>query len=59
MERKGDGGYDVKFKYPPEAQTGDTVSLRTEAWDDAGNRVQQTMLDAYGLARKCGHGCKH
>lgn len=32
--------------------TGDTgtVSLRTEAWDTAGNRINQTLTDAYGLA---------
>ena len=38
----------MKFAYPTTAQTGDTVSLRTEAWDDAGNRVQQTMIGMVG-----------
>jgi hypothetical protein len=48
----GDGNYDVKFTYPTTARTGDTVSLRTQAWDDAGNRVQQTTLDVYQLTTR-------
>jgi hypothetical protein len=31
-------------------QANATVSLRTEAWDNAGNRVRQTLLDAYRLS---------
>ncbi|HET8589174.1 MAG TPA: S8 family serine peptidase [Nakamurella sp.] len=43
----GDGRYRVTVVH--HAGSG-TVSLRTEAWDAAGNRVQQVLTDAYGLA---------
>lgn len=35
---------------PPLRRTDGTVSLRVEAWDADGNRVTQTVRDAYGLA---------
>ena len=48
----GGGRYAVAIKHPrPGAPTG-TVSLRTEAWDAAGNRVVQTVPEAYGLVER-------
>jgi hypothetical protein len=43
------GEYLVLAKHPRRAGPSGTVSLRTEAWDAAGNRVVQTLTDAYGL----------
>ncbi|MEV6970415.1 S8 family serine peptidase [Hamadaea sp. NPDC051192] len=45
----GNGKYAVLLAQP--SGTG-TVSLRTEAWDTAGNRVVQTVPDAYQLIRR-------
>jgi subtilisin family serine protease len=49
VRSRGDGRYEVTIDHPRLSRTSGTVSLRAEAWDDAGNRARQTMLDAYGL----------
>jgi subtilisin family serine protease len=49
VQRRGDGVFDVTIKHPRLSQTNGAVSLRAEAWDDADNRVKQTVWDAYGL----------
>jgi hypothetical protein len=46
----GDGRYKVLVFGPVLPGSTGTVTLRTEAWDTAGNRVEQTLPDAYGLA---------
>jgi len=43
---RGDGRYEVTVNHPRGASS---VSLHTVAWDDAGNRVEQTLLDLYPL----------
>lgn len=45
----GGGSYRVTVAQPRLSGSTATVSLRTEAWDVAGNRVVQTLPDAYGL----------
>lgn len=48
---RGQGRYDVKVVHPPANQrASDSVSLRVEAWDTAGNRVRQVVYDAYRLS---------
>jgi hypothetical protein len=49
VRARGDGVYEVTIEHPRLSRTIGTVSLRAEAWDDTGNRVEQTVLDAYGL----------
>jgi hypothetical protein len=44
------GEYSVVFKHPPLDRTDGAVSIKAEAWDSAGNRVTQTLPDAYGLS---------
>ncbi|MFL6074797.1 MAG: S8 family serine peptidase [Mycobacteriales bacterium] len=46
----GGGRYQVFVFGPVLPGSTGTVSLRTEAWDTAGDRVEQTVPDAYGLA---------
>ncbi|WP_229403225.1 hypothetical protein [Micromonospora okii] len=46
----GGGSYRVVVNHPKLARTTGAVSVRTEAWDRAGNRVVQTIDRAYGLA---------
>lgn len=48
VRRVSDGRYQVTLKHPN--STG-AVSLRTVAWDTAGNRVVQRMNNAYLLSR--------
>lgn len=43
----GGGRYRVTLTNPP---SGAAVSLKAEAWDVAGNRVEQVLSDAYGLS---------
>lgn len=38
------------------ARASDVVSIRAEAWDVAGNRVEQTITGAYRLADRTGGG---
>jgi hypothetical protein len=44
VEYGPDHSFRVLVKNP---KSGATVSLKTEAWDAAGNSVQQTITDAY------------
>jgi hypothetical protein len=48
----GGGKYSVTLAHPRLGSPTGTVSLRTEAWDTAGNRVEQTIPDAYGLVAR-------
>ncbi len=50
----GDGAYRVVLVHPARHGAGTTVSLRAEAVDDAGNRVQQTVIDAFELQSRRG-----
>jgi hypothetical protein len=43
------GEYRVSFDNPGSVPDGTTVSLRAQAWDNDGNRVEQTLLDSYRL----------
>jgi hypothetical protein len=43
----GGGRYRATLKHPRDDRA--AVSLRAEAWDDAGGRIEQTILDAYRL----------
>jgi hypothetical protein len=45
LERGPDGGWQAEVRYP----RADFVSLKATAWDDAGNRVEQEIIRAYGL----------
>jgi hypothetical protein len=49
VKSRGDGVYEADVKYPKLSQTTGAVSLRAEAWDVAGNRVDQTVPRAFGL----------
>ncbi|MEE6449260.1 S8 family serine peptidase [Gottfriedia acidiceleris] len=42
-----ESGWVAKLKLPK--QPGGSVSLRASAWDDAGNRIKQDVIDAFGL----------
>ncbi|SDT39306.1 S8 family serine peptidase [Jiangella sp. DSM 45060] len=47
---RGDGEFEVTALHrPANRRASDVVSLRVEAWDEAGNRVEQTIRDAYRL----------
>ncbi|WP_157987747.1 S8 family serine peptidase [Jiangella endophytica] len=47
---RGDGEFDVTALHrPANRRASDVVSLRVEAWDEAGNRVEQTIRNAYRL----------
>ncbi|MGH9244841.1 MAG: S8 family serine peptidase [Acidimicrobiales bacterium] len=46
---RGNGQYTSTVHYPRVDGTTGRVSLRVEAWDRAGNRVEQTIIGAYGL----------
>jgi subtilisin family serine protease len=47
--RLKNGDYRATLHFPKLDRTSGKVSLRTEAWDAAGNRVEQTIIGAYGL----------
>jgi subtilisin family serine protease len=49
VKSRGNGTFEADVKYPNLSQTTGAVSLRAEAWDVAGNRVEQTLTRAYGL----------
>ena len=59
----GDGHYSVTVAHPPQNQrASDSVSIRAEAWDGDGNRIRQTVTDAYRLLERIpiecdGSGC--
>ncbi|RJL34513.1 S8 family peptidase [Bailinhaonella thermotolerans] len=46
---RGNGVYDALAVHPKASATSGAVSLKAEAWDAAGNRVEQTTLRAFGL----------
>ncbi len=48
----GDGRYRVSLNQPELDKTDGTVTLKVEAWDTAGNRVEQTLPEAYGLTAR-------
>jgi hypothetical protein len=52
IQPRGNGLFDVTILHLNVGESGGTVSLRTEAWDDVGNRVEQTVLDAYRLTSR-------
>lgn len=49
VTRWWDGGYRVWLRHPDVGDAGGFVSLRVQAWDDAGNSVDQTVKRAYAL----------
>ena len=49
MRSRGRGEFEVKVRYPSLGLTTGAVSLKAEAWDAGGNRVEQTIVRAYGL----------
>jgi subtilisin family serine protease len=49
VKSRGDGVYEAEVRYPRLSQTNGFVSLKAEAWDVAGNRVEQTVERAFGL----------
>jgi subtilisin family serine protease len=50
VRRRRDGEFEAEVRHPRLSRTTGAVTLRTEAWDVAGNRVEQTVERAYGLA---------
>jgi subtilisin family serine protease len=49
LKALGKGRYSAQVVYPQLGQTTGQVSLRTEAWDAAGSRVEQTVIGAFAL----------
>ncbi|WP_326821496.1 S8 family peptidase [Streptosporangium sp. NBC_01756] len=49
VKRKHDGTYRATTKYPALAATKGAVSLKAEAWDEAGNRLKHTVTRAFSL----------
>lgn len=47
---EGEGHFLALVQHPPLSRTTGYVSLRVQATDTAGNRVEQTVLRAYGLS---------
>lgn len=45
----GQGRYRAQLRYPRIDQTSGRISLRAEAWDADANRVDQTIIGAWGL----------
>jgi subtilisin family serine protease len=45
----GGGKFAATMTFPQLTDTAGTVALRAEAWDAGGNRVVQTITDAFGL----------
>ena len=45
----GERTYRVIATYPPLSETSGTVSLKVEAWDEDGNRIEQVILNAVEL----------
>jgi hypothetical protein len=52
VQAKGDGRYQATLVHPPaNRRASDHVSLKVDAWDKAGNRLEQTTTDAFNLKR--------
>jgi subtilisin family serine protease len=49
LTRDQDGSYLATTRYPDYADTTGAVSLKAEAWDADGNRVEQTVMRAFNL----------
>lgn len=50
VRAEGDGEFSVKLVHPPaQRRASDQVTLKVEAWDEAGNRLEQITRDAYTL----------
>lgn len=49
VDRADDHTFTVRAQHPELADTNGFVTLRTEAWDAAGNRTTQTITRAYAL----------
>lgn len=53
-----DGRFAVTVVHPPEQRrASDSVSIRAQAWDTDGNRIRQTIEDAYQLMHRRSFGC--
>jgi len=52
----GHGQFRVLVAHPARRHTSGAVSIRTEFWDTAGNRVEQTINRAYGLSSPTSRG---
>lgn len=49
---RGDGRFDVSVQHPRAgSRPSDKVSLKVEAWDVAGNRIEQVTREAFPLSR--------
>ncbi|MEV4186058.1 S8 family serine peptidase [Streptosporangium canum] len=49
VKKNRDGTFTADTAYPRFNRTTGTVSLKAEAWDDAGNRIDQTTLKSFAL----------
>ncbi|MEU6076954.1 S8 family serine peptidase [Micromonospora sp. NPDC047074] len=49
LRRQHDGSFSAQVRHPRLDRTTGAVTIRTEAWDTAGNRVVQQIDRAYGL----------
>ncbi|MGW2161540.1 S8 family serine peptidase [Nonomuraea sp. NPDC001699] len=49
VQRGKDGTYTARTRYPELGATKGAVTLKVEAWDEAGNTVKQTTLRAFDL----------
>ncbi|MFD9502833.1 hypothetical protein [Streptomyces sp. NPDC060035] len=49
VRREDSNSFRVELRHPRKADTNGFVTLRTEAWDSAGNRTVQTITRAYAL----------
>jgi subtilisin family serine protease len=49
LRPQGEGLYAATMQYPPVEATTGRVSIRAEAWDADGNRVEQLIPSAFGL----------
>jgi subtilisin family serine protease len=49
VKARGGGVFEADVRYPRFSSTTGAVSLKAEAWDVDGNRVEQTVTRAYGL----------
>ncbi|GAA4221331.1 subtilisin family serine protease [Streptosporangium album] len=54
VKQKKDGTFTATATYPEFDRTTGTVSLKAEAWDTAGNRVEQTTLKSFTLRAATG-----
>jgi hypothetical protein len=55
VKPRGKGVFEADVRYPKLSQTTGAVSLKAEAWDFAGNHVEQTLKRAFGLREGYAH----